>query len=300
MRTWAIVFLVLVLLLPAAVFAQGTVTLDTLDVQLWPEYDKPDMLVIYFASVSPDVPLPAQVSLRIPAEAKLHVVAVGKTLQEVSDIGVDYSVESQDGGKLVQISLGDDQRWITLEYYAPIARDGDTRHFVFEWGGEYAVDSFSITLKETVGSSGLETLPALLPAGVTEDEYRFPLHSLKVGALEAGQAYSLAVDYSKATNQLSLSGQKVEPIDGVAPGANNLPWFVALVLLVIALAAAGMYAVQAGRSGARPRARHAPRRAVDESATGDLVYCHQCGNRAKPGDRFCRTCGTRLRTGTGS
>jgi len=27
----------------------------------------------------------------------------------------------------------------------------------------------------------------------------------------------------------------------------------------------------------------------------NLVYCHQCGKRATPGDQFCRVCGVELR-----
>jgi hypothetical protein len=31
------------------------------------------------------------------------------------------------------------------------------------------------------------------------------------------------------------------------------------------------------------------------STQENIVYCQQCGNRAGPGDRFCRLCGVRLR-----
>jgi hypothetical protein len=298
MRKWVILSLVLALLIPSVVYAQQPVTLDSLDVQLWPEYDKPDMLVICNAAVSSGVKLPAEVTLRIPEDGKLHVVAVGDSIQGVSDVGVDYSVESGGGRKLVRITLGEGQRWIRLEYYAPITRDGNLRHFVYGWDGEYAVSAFSISLKETVGSTTLKTTPAMLPAGLSDDGY--PQHGLNVGPLAAGATFTLGVDYQKDDNLLSISGQPVEPIDGTASKFDPIPWFVAGVLLVVVLALLGALYVTQIRRPAKARARHSPRHAEDEPATGDLIYCHQCGNRAKPGDRFCRTCGTRLRTGASS
>ncbi|HEX6268955.1 MAG TPA: zinc ribbon domain-containing protein, partial [Anaerolineales bacterium] len=43
------------------------------------------------------------------------------------------------------------------------------------------------------------------------------------------------------------------------------------------------------RSGARRRRSQR----MQEAKNGH--YCHECGARAQPGDRFCRTCGSRLR-----
>jgi hypothetical protein len=33
----------------------------------------------------------------------------------------------------------------------------------------------------------------------------------------------------------------------------------------------------------------------EQEADGEQAYCHECGTRAHPGDRFCRTCGSKLR-----
>jgi hypothetical protein len=55
-----------------------------------------------------------------------------------------------------------------------------------------------------------------------------------------------------------------------------------------------LYYFLSGREHAhrlRRRSRPPSKAGGDASAT----HCHQCGTRAKPGDRFCRVCGTRLR-----
>ena len=54
MRKWILpLFLVISLLLPLAAAAQSPVTFSSLQIQIWPEYDKPGVLVIYQITLSP-------------------------------------------------------------------------------------------------------------------------------------------------------------------------------------------------------------------------------------------------------
>ena len=53
MRKWALPLLLIVLqLIPLGVYAQTPLTLGSLQVQIWPEYDKPSVLVIYNMTLS--------------------------------------------------------------------------------------------------------------------------------------------------------------------------------------------------------------------------------------------------------
>lgn len=56
-------------LLPWSAFAQGNLTLSSVEVDLWPEYDQPAVLVIYRVVLPASVVLPADLTLRIPAAA---------------------------------------------------------------------------------------------------------------------------------------------------------------------------------------------------------------------------------------
>jgi uncharacterized OB-fold protein len=50
-----------------------------------------------------------------------------------------------------------------------------------------------------------------------------------------------------------------------------------------------------GKEEERSRRRHRLAPVKEPESTGGYVYCHQCGKRAGPGDRFCRACGAKLR-----
>ncbi len=47
--------------------AQQAISFSSVVVDLWPEFDRPEMLVIYHLTLSPSVSLPADVTLQIPA-----------------------------------------------------------------------------------------------------------------------------------------------------------------------------------------------------------------------------------------
>lgn len=51
------------------VLAQDTPSLSNLEVALWPEFDRPEVLVIYRGLFAPETPLPLLVEIRIPARA---------------------------------------------------------------------------------------------------------------------------------------------------------------------------------------------------------------------------------------
>ena len=82
-----IILFVLSIYIPSAQ-AQEAPRFETLTIDLWPEYDRPSMLVIYKGELSPAVSLPAEVTLRMPVEAGAPaVVAVGPEANSVDPPG---------------------------------------------------------------------------------------------------------------------------------------------------------------------------------------------------------------------
>jgi hypothetical protein len=297
------VFIVVALLCLSAnpARAQEVVSFSDLTISLWPEYDKPSVLVIYKGTLSPQVSLPAEVTLRIPAQAgKPFVVAVGPDPASVADV----SSQLQPVGEWVQVSFIATTPSIQFEYYDPrLEKDGAQRHFAYEWPADQQVETMTIEVQHPVGASDVTLTPEAGRVVQGEDGLEYSL--IDKGSVAAGDPFSLDVRYTKQSDDLTQSSLALQPSAPITPqtgGRMNLgavwPWLLGLLGLLL-IAGGGFWYWQSGRqpAGARSRRRHASQTRLEEAqaAAGDEVYCHNCGKRALPGDRFCRSCGTRLR-----
>lgn len=297
-----VVLLVLLLALVwSAVLAQQPVSLSELEVDLWPEYDRPSLLVIYRIKLSPEVGLPAELTLRIPAAAGgPHAVAAKQP--DGSLINVEY--EWAASGDWGEVTLTASQPELQLEYYDPdITREGTTRSFEYRWPGDYTVQDMKVQVQQPLGATNLRTSPSL--GEQVTDANGLSYYNANIGALSAGQDFDIRVEYDKATDSLTATGLQVQPSADVADTAQGwrsqlrpaLPWGL-LVLGVILLVGGAVWYWQSGKRGEerpRTRRRRKPAEAAEKPAPERYIYCHSCGKRAGPGDRFCRACGTRLR-----
>lgn len=291
-----LLFGILTISFPAS--AQGGVTLENVTVQLWPEFDQPAMLVIMNAQLAPTVSLPTELTLQLPGNVdKPYVVAVGPTPQTVSDQGVEYTYKKN--GEWLEVNINVEYPAIQIEYYDPgLSIKGENRSFTFLWPGNYAVDMFNVSLRVPVDTTEVSTEPQMRDVTPTGSEQTY----LEWGTsnLEAGEQLPIMLTYTKTTDRLSASAQPLETgiIDEGTQGrislSNYLPYILGGLGILLILTG-GLYFWQYSKGRPRPRLRH---RVREEESVGGEVYCHQCGNRAQPGDRFCRTCGTRLRKET--
>lgn len=275
--------------------AQGEPGLSSAEVWIWPEYDQPDVLIIQHMTVSPRTALPATMTFRIPAAAqKPHALAVGQTSDTVAD--TPYTLEKD--GKWVRVIFEVTGPAIQLEYYDPsLSKNGTKREFNYEWAGDYAVENFHVELQQPFDASAMSMEPVLANINPIPDGLTY--YTGDLGALAAGQSFTLDVTYTKESDALSISFMNVQPsapVDENTAGRVSLdtylPWLVgAFGILMIA---GGLYYYFRGTARPRPSSRR--RHTLREETVEGQTYCPQCGTRARSGDRFCRTCGTRLRT----
>lgn len=293
--------LVLIVLTPSAQ-AQESPSFNTLVIDLWPEYDRPDMLVIYKAELSPDVSLPIEITLRIPVQAgQPAVVAVGPDASSVADTVFDTQVM----GDWLDVSFITTTPAIQFEYYDPrLLKEGSQRSFEFTWPGDYAVDSLVLQVQHPLGATDFTMTPAM--GRTYQDTIGFVYNIIEVGALDQDSTIDISLGYQKDSNALSVESLQIQPSATITPGRSNLlhldQWWVWL-LMVLGLAligGGGFWYWRMGRQEPEPkkrRRRKAPEQNSGGVAPGIIIYCHQCGKRAEQGDRFCRSCGTRLRIG---
>jgi hypothetical protein len=299
MRKWLVFVLLLGLMIfPAAANAQGGTKLDSLDIQLWSEFDQPSMLVLNQFVVSQDTALPVQVTLRFPKEANLVAVAV-----ETNGDLINKNFEGpEEQGNWQQIKINvDSYDPHRIEYYQPLTRDGNKRQFKYQWFGDYYVKDFQISMLVPADSTELTTAPVLQNTTTTANGSAITGMVTK-NDLRMGNSFRFDLEYQRASDTLIQSNpgqvdpvQPSAPVDENTPGRvsiANLPWIIGgfgLALIVIAL-------FSYWRSTHTSEEKTPKRRRRPAEEVGDRqAYCHECGARAHPGDRFCRTCGSRLK-----
>ncbi len=296
MRRWLVILFVLAAVCaPIGARAQSPIKLSLLQVQLWPEYDQPSMLVIYDFKLPDNVKLPVSVAMSFPKDA--HLVAVASVAQDGSLLNTDYlgpTVNEAWQSVTIQIQT---QTTYHLEYYQPLARTGNQRQFNYVWPGDYAVDDMSVSVRLPPDTTSIVTNPDMKSAKGADGSSNLVKD---FGALSAGHQFPLQLTYTKTTNTLSVPAESVQPskpLGSNTPGrvllSNYFPYILG-ALGVLAVGAASIYLLQPhNRQAFQKRQTHKPHAAASGK---EAIYCHQCGARAEPGDRFCRVCGTRLRS----
>lgn len=277
-----LVVLLLILLFPILVRAQNEIRLETFSVDFLPEYDDPDMLIIEKFRLPAESALPVSVTFRLPALARVNAVAYEKNGELFYVPSTRLSIEDGLQVATFQVEYPLEYR---LEYYIPLKRNGLSRKFTYRWASDYTAEHISIKLNLPPDATNVSTEPALTGNAhvLTGD---FP-------TLQAGEAFTLTIEYQRPTNAVQTYQQPVQPAQPLnsSPGWTERmttlwPWILGLAGVAL-IVGGGWYYWSAGRGRkTEPRKRHA--------VSGAIIHCHQCGQRARPGDRFCRICGTRL------
>jgi hypothetical protein len=315
-KRFALLLLIItILLVPGRlVVAQNAVIFTSLEIDMWPEYDRPEMLVIYRIELSPEVPLPADVSIQIPAAAgEPNAVAV----RDPNGSLLNAPFERDVNGDWAIITLTASMPGIQIEYYDPrLITDGFERNYELNWMGDYPTESLIVKLQQPLGAEEVLTVPGATSANQGSDGLTY--HIIDLGPQPAGLTTDVTISYVKDTDTLSVERFNVQPsapISGTTSGRvtimDVLPWglgVIGILLLIGGLwwywqTGRGQHTPQRSSRGRRSRgkrsphqARRAPKADQGTTVTADKgVYCHQCGKRAETGDRFCRSCGTKLR-----
>jgi len=297
-KWFSLILLATLLFVPFPAQAQEQITFEQVVVQLWPEYDTPDMLIILNLQLSADIPLPTQLKVRLPGSVeKPYVIAIGQTPQTVTDQGIEFTYEKN--GDWLETTVTATGPAIRIEYYDPgLIQAGDQRSYDYVWAGDYAVDIFSLSILVPVDTTEIQTDPAM--SEFTSADGMQTYLNWEANNLEAGEQVPIKVTYTKVSDRLSVSNQPLETgaIDESTQGrvslSNYLPYILGGLGLLLIIGG-GIYFWQTSQDKPAPRKRH---RSRERDADGANIYCHQCGKRAQHGDRFCRTCGTRLRKET--
>jgi len=297
MRKWLVLALLLGLLVsPAGAGAQGGTKLESINIELWSEFDQPSMLVISEFVVTQDTTLPAKVTMRFPKEGNLIAVAFEQN-GGLFTTEFEGPVEQGNWQSVTLIVKSFDAH--RIEYYQPLTREEDRRLFNFQWFGDYYVKEFTVNSIIPADSINVITSPELLNMKTSANGLNL-LGKLTLSEMKMGKSFEFKLEYERTSSALTDPQQAdqvqaSEPIGPKTPGrvsVDRLPWIIGGIGLALIAVALFTYwrstqANESTRSGSRRRRQH--------KEDGEQAYCHECGARASAGDRFCRTCGSRLR-----
>lgn len=304
MRKFVLGLLVgVILLLPQIASAQAPTTLEYLEVDLWPEYDRPEMLVIYRIRLAEDTELPAALRIRIPAAAG-EPSAVAEASATGGLVYAEYTYDVVGDWGYVDVSASSTN--LQIEYYDPgLVIDGSQRTFGYTWPGDYAVNELNVQVQQPPEARNVSISPSLGSGSTAGDGLVY--YQASLGSLASGEGFDLELSYEKDTDTLTVTQlqpsqpqpTQAQPATGETSDLSDiLPWLG--VGGGVVLIGFGVYrywqTANADAAVSKPK-RHRRRKpgTSEAPAAGVAAYCHQCGTRAQGGDRFCRNCGAQLK-----
>lgn len=313
--------LLLTSLLGGVGLAQSPTRLASLDIALWPEYDRPEVLVIFRGQIADAVTLPAQLSFSLPATVRaLHAVAfldeAGGTLVDIPDYAF---APNADGNAL---SFSTPGRQFQFEYYDTDALNisGDTRTLSFSFAPSADIANLTLEVQQPSAAQAFTSDPPPSTTQVGQNGLTYALY--EIGAASAGGSYSLQASYTRSTDQLSVeavggvslpSAPEQTPVEVGGGGLKDNLGLILIGLGVLLLTGSLVYWFWSQRAVVvpEPGARQSPARRARAArpkpagtpqphaarATGEplAAYCHRCGTKFRGDARYCHACGAERR-----
>jgi len=283
--------------LPAAAQSEPA-QLDSLTVELWPDYDRPSMLVLITGTLPEGTPLPATLTIPVPSSAEIHAVA---SFNEAGALlsNVDYTVA---GG---QMTMTTPSLRFRVEYYDPYVTDGDRHTYTFDWRSGLSIAQASVVAQQPSAAADFSVTPAAVSSAANRGD-GLTYHTLPARAVGANEPFTVLVAYTAEAPVLSApsqttTGETAAPSGGseAAPAGGFDPLWLLAVAGALALIGGAWYLGRrqgsAASRGRKPQPVRPAKTKPAKKAGGGANYCHNCGKPAQAGDTYCRHCGVELK-----
>ena len=307
---WVVVVL-LAALLPLTVQAQTPPQIQNLSVEIWPEFDRPETLVIYRAALNPNTSLPAEVTFQLPGYIdSMHAIAVEQNGGLV-DVPAEATEMRREGDDLF-LTFTTPVPNIQFEYYDPtiLTKDGDTRNLAYVFVAPYDVETAVIQMQQPAQATDFKLTPAADNSFVGRDGLSY--HNIELSSLDSGDTVEVTAGYSRPTDELSVEQitlnapvpAQADPVvpTTASPSTQPINWgYIMIGGGVALLLAVGGYWWWSQRQGEdepqRRPARSARQRKSKASSQAGASggYCYRCGAALRSDAQFCHQCGAERR-----
>jgi hypothetical protein len=307
MKRFLLTLAILLTVPTGVVQAQEPPSLSTLEISLWPEFDRPEVLVIYRGLFEEGTPLPVPVELRIPVGVG-QPTAVAYVGEDGQRFNQQYTSRTEDDWLIVSFELG--ELGFQLEYYDELPVDSTgQRQYTYSYTADYPVTEMTMELQEPPSAEAISLDPPADSSTTASDGLVY--HRLDVGALEQGEEQSWTLAYQKDNSDLTVAmfSQAEPPAPTPAPASGNDSTVLIFLVAFVTLIAVGAAAFWLGGrtqpmsqptlpgSGGRKRRGSGrggqPQRQQSAGSDGnDAMFCRQCGTKLRSDSVFCHRCGT--------
>jgi hypothetical protein len=170
--------------------------------------------------------------------------------------------------------------------------DGEQRSYRYSWPGGIDIDQLGFEVLPPVGAENVQISPA---AELGQAASGQPLYAQALGAVSSQETLDINVAYQGD----EVAFERPEGVTGGTPDLDQwLPWVIGGIVLL--LVGGGWILLRNRRPAPKPRKRRrrssAKPKPDDTGLDAAAVFCHVCGARSTASDRFCRQCGSKLRT----
>jgi hypothetical protein len=183
--------------------AHASPQVERLEVSLWPDYDRPAVLVILRARLSPDTTLPTTLSLPMPSRAgRPHAVA--KRAANGNLLTAQHAVVVE--GDWTRVEITSDEPEIRLEYYIDFEETDPERRFIFAWPGGLDLNQVGFEVMQPRNASEVfispeEGFQRSVTDGLTYQRREF-------GSQKSADTFFVGITYSRSGPALTASAPK--------------------------------------------------------------------------------------------
>lgn len=296
--------------LAGLVQAQESPTLASLEISIWPEYDRPEVLVIYRGELGADVSLPVLVEIAVPARVG-QPTAMAYVDEKDQRLNQQYTTRTEGDSLVVSFELVTSR--FQLEYYdaLPIG-DAGLRTYTFAYTADYPTTSLNMEFQVPPTAQGFLLSPT---ADTTvEGGGGLTYQLVQAGTLAADDTREWTFSYVKNNSELTIAS--LEPVatsvpvapatDGDGVGDSTIWIFLVSFVALIGVGVTGYWlghrtqtAPKEIRLESKPQKRRGSgrgERIQQPSFRGAVHFCHKCGVELRTDSDFCHECGTPVRS----
>jgi hypothetical protein len=292
MKLNILVCLFILLLMPMAKgYAQNEVlAIETMNIELWPDYDRPSVLVLLTGMLPADTRFPATVIVPLPKNAQLNAIARIDSRDGI----MKSDISSTPGPSNMLMFITTDLQF-RVEYYIPYITNGNQRSFDYSWLADVNVNKLQLKIQQPKAAVSFNIKPGAIDITTGQDGLTY--HAFLSKAVLAGQSFSARMEYEMITDQLSVSTLPPSPVKSQEPlfppaatgSGTNLPVLSMIaggLIIIIGL----IWLIVSRRSQVDTHEQHSQ----NPRDKPQIKFCRKCGEPVDETDKWCSQCGAYL------